>query len=207
MAIASKADRAYRPRLPTRVSFYAKLNLRTVLTAVALAIALLPLSQLSADACACDGPSTPYLVAHGKSLYGIPWRIRAGEERFGHGGQVTFSFTVGTASEPNDAGYFSTLGLPIGRSFVLTGTKGSGTDPQLEGDISGIASRRAVRLVATMSAGPPLEVEPQIAPSGLRKRHPWLRGLQFFDQWYPSELEVLRLTAYGRSGRVLATLP
>lgn len=182
-------------------------NVRTGVIAAALAVALLPLDQIDARACACAGPATPYLVARGKSLYGIPWRIRAGEETFGDIRQATFHFSVGTPSEPNDAGYFSTLRLPIDRRFVITGVPGSGTDPELEGDISGIASRRATRLVATMSKGPQLEIETQIAPLGLRKRHPWLRGLEFFDQWYPSEMEVKRVTAYGRSGRVLGSLP
>jgi hypothetical protein len=141
------------------------------------------------------------------SLYGVPWRIRAGEERFGDTHQVTFGFTLGRKSEPNDAGYFTGMSLPISRRFVVTGTAGSGTDPELEGDISGIASRRAIRLVATMEEGPPLEIETQIAPKVFRDRYPWLRGLEFFDQWYPSERTVKRLVAYNRAGQIIGTSP
>lgn len=149
----------------------------------------------------------PGLVAHGKSLYGIPWRIDAREELVPRGRQATFGFSVGRSGENNDAGYFTTLSLPINRRFVLTGNQGSGTDPRLEGDVSGIARRQAVRIVAAMSKGPPLEIETQIAAPGLRRRYPWLRNLEFFNLWYPAELEARRLIAYDRSGRVLGAYP
>ncbi|MGH7499136.1 MAG: hypothetical protein ACREL3_09835 [Gemmatimonadales bacterium] len=73
--------------------------------------------------------------------------------------------------------------------------------------MSGIASRRVTRLSATMSEGPPLEIETQIAPARLRKRHPWLRGLEFYDQWHTGDAEVRRVIAYDRSGRVLKVVP
>ncbi len=161
-----------------------------------------------ASACGC-GLHVPYLVAHGVSLEGIPWRIRAGEEttRGPQPRSAIFLFLVGRTGESNDAGYGIGMSLPISHRFVITGTAGTGTDPELEGDISGLATRRAVRVVATMKEGPPLEVETQIAPAALRKRVPWLRGLEFFDQWYPKGREVKRLVAYGRSGQIIGTYP
>jgi hypothetical protein len=177
-----------------------------ITSAMAFAAALL-LLPVTASACGCEGPSTPYLVARGKSVYGIPWRIRAGEGRFDGVRQATFGFNVGTREQPNDAGYFSTLRLPVARGFVLNASPGSGIDPRKEGDVSGVATRRAVRLTATMSQGPPLEIDVQTAPPVLRERHPWLRGLEFFDQWFTGDAQVERVTAYGRSGRVLEVVP
>lgn len=184
------------------------MQVKSPVGAVTLATTLLYLLiPGTASACTCDGPSAPYVVARGKSLYGIPWRIKTGEEKAGNRRQATFWFSVGTPEQPNDAGYFSTLGLPISRSFILTANSGSGIDPQKEGDVSGIASRRATSLTATMSHGPPLEIHIQVASETLRERYPWLRGLEFFDQYFPADNEVMRVTAYDRSGHVLQVVP
>jgi hypothetical protein len=40
-----------------------------------------------------------------------------------------------------------------------------------------------------MSVGPPIEIETQRPPASLGKRFPWLRGLVFFDQFYPADVE------------------
>jgi hypothetical protein len=182
-------------------------RVRAALVAVAAAATVGLFAALpSAEACGC-GPATPLLVAHGKSLGGIPWQIKAGEERFGGTRQVTIGFSVGRPGETNDDGYFSGTRLPISRRFVVTGTSGSGPDPETEEDVSGFASRRAARIVATMSEGPPVEVATQVAPPALRQRYPWLRNLEFFDQWYPSGPQVKRLVAYGRAGQVIGTFP
>jgi hypothetical protein len=171
--------------------------------------AFLALALIAPQTAAADGPRTPYVVAHGKSLYGVPWRIRMGEETSSGKGRryATLFFSIGRTGELNEAGYFSSFPLLIFRGFVLNATSGSQIDSFPEADTSGYVSRRAVKLVATMSEGPPLEFETQLAPAALRKRFPWLRGVRFFDQFYPDGIEPTELSAYDRAGRLLERQP
>jgi hypothetical protein len=173
-----------------------------------LLAAIFLLAPSSSPACAC-GPNPRFLVAHGTSPNGAPWRIKAEEfpaSRTSPRGAL-LHFSTGQPEESNGLGYFSGFGLPISRAFVFHANSGSGLYPDLEGDVSGYARPRAVRLVATMSAGPPIEIETQRAPKHLRDRLPWLRGLVFFDQFYAADVEPLAITAYGRDGRVLSRQP
>jgi hypothetical protein len=64
-----------------------------------------------------------------------------------------------------------------------------------------------VVLVATMSEGPPLTFETQLAPAALRKRFHWLRGVRFFDQFYPAGIEPTEISAYDRAGQLLDRQP
>ena len=97
--------------------------------------------------------------------------------------------------------------LPIPPAFVVHAVSGDGVYPELEGDVSGFARPRAVRLVVKMSAGPPIEIKTQRPPTSLRNRFPWLRGLVFFDQFYPADVEPVAIAAYGRDGRLLSRQP
>jgi hypothetical protein len=171
---------------------------------------LLALALIAPQTATADGPRTPYVVAHGKSLYGVPWRIRMGEEPSSGKGQrryVTLGFSIGRPGELSEAGYFSSFPLLIFRGFVLSATSGSQIDSFPESDTSGYVSRRAVRLVATMSEGPPLEFETQLAPAALCKRFHWLRGLRFFDQFYPAGLEPTAISAYDSAGQLIERHP
>jgi len=177
---------------------------------VAVAGAFLAVALIASQKAAADGPRTPHVVAHGKSLYGVPWRIRMGEETSAGKGPrryATLFFSIGRPGELNEAGYFSTFPLLIFRGFVLHATSGSQIDSFPEADTSGYVSRRAVKLVATMSEGPPLELETQLAPAALRKRFPWLRAVRFFDQFYPDGIEPTALSAYDRAGQLLERQP
>jgi hypothetical protein len=159
-----------------------------------------------------DGPRTPFVVAHGKSLYGVPWRIRMGEEAHrlppsaGNPGRevrtATLWFSIGDPSE-NESGYFSSFPIPILRSFVFHANRGSGVDDFPESDTSGYANRRVERLVATMSDGSSLTFETQVPPERLSDRHHWLRRLRFFDQFYPADIEPTSIAAYDRAGDLL----
>jgi len=115
-----------------------------------------------------------------------------------------FEFTSGDPDKRNGLSHFSGLRLPIPRAFIFHATSGDGVYPELEGDVDGFVRPRAVRLVARMSDGSSLEIETQRPPARLRKRFPWLRGLVFFDQFYPAGVKPITITAYGRGGRLLS---
>jgi hypothetical protein len=172
---------------------------------ISLALLFVPANS---PACGC-GPTSRFVVAHGTSPNGASWQIKVDERP----GSVTFPryaqfhFSAGPAGESNGLGYFSSMPLPIFPAFVFHAVSGNGVYPDLEGDVSGYARRRAVRLVARMSAGTPIEIETQRPPANLSKRFPWLRGLVFFDQFYPADVEPVAITAYGRDGRLLSRQP
>lgn len=158
---------------------------------------------------AADGPSTPFLVAHGTSPHGMPWRIRMGEERFGgpQPVQATLWFSLGRPGECEECGYFSTFPLPVPRSYAFHFVPGSDLGTHSEADVSGTAGTRVARLVATMSDGSALEIETQLAPSALRDRFRWLRRLRFFDAFFPEGSEPVAISAYGRDGHLLDRQP
>ncbi len=159
---------------------------------------------------AADGPKTPYVVAKGKSLYGVPWRIRMGEEpSYGRGlpRYANLYFSLGRPSEKNEAGLYSSFPLPLSPAFVFHATSGSDIDSFPESDSCGFASRRAVKLIATMSDGTSLTFETQLAPTALSNRFHWLRRVRFFDQFYPAGVEPTEISAYDRGGRLLDRQP
>ena len=174
---------------------------------IVLCTALL-LGPAGSSACGCE-PSARFVVARGTSPNGAPWRIKADQQpatayspRF-----VEFEFIAGDPDERNGFGYSMGMSLPIPPAFVFHASSGDGVYPEKEGDVSGIARPRATRLVAKMSDGNAIEIATQRPPERLRQRFPWLRGLVFFDQFYPADIEPLAITAYGRDGHLLFRQP
>lgn len=158
-----------------------------------------------ATACAC-GERNGVVVAHGKSLYGAPWRIKAGLlPRLGpQPRSLELHFSVGPAGSADGVGYFKYLPLPLHPRFVLSATGGSEINEYPESDLSGVTSWRVASLIVEMGEGDPLTVFPVSAPEGIRKRFRWLRGTRFFSIFFPSSREPDLVTAFDRSGRVLA---
>lgn len=152
-----------------------------------------------AQACGCGLQSAGPVVAHGKSPAGIPWQIRASriDSR-----TVDIHFDLKTPGY-EDAGYFTSLELPLSDRFIFTADTGSNISPYPESDLSGVASGRVHRIHVRMSEGGPLEFRPHLAPRSVRKRFPWLRELRFFDRFFANERDPLVATAYDARGNVL----
>lgn len=172
--------------------------------AAAMAAFLLP---GGASACAC-GEFKGVVVAHGKSLHGVPWRIKAApmppRTKTSPPG-IRVHFSIG--DKDSGIGYFSSLPRRLPPELVFTANKGSGITDYPESDISGVTQPKAVELVVKMSDGQFLTVRPVLAPPEARKRFPWLRGLRFYDAFFPSSQEPLKVTAFDGDGRVLAREP
>ncbi len=113
-------------------------------------------------------------------------------------------FSIGAPGDYSGVGYFSVVPLPLRPSFVFRANAGSEIDSYPESDLSGIASKRVATLVVAMTSGDSLTIHPSLAPRHLRKRFPWLRGLRFFDVFFPADREPRLVTAFDRSGQVLA---
>jgi hypothetical protein len=171
---------------------------------IGAAVAAAILLPGGASACAC-GEFQGVVVAHGKSLYGVPWRIKAApmlpRTKTSPPG-IRVHFSIGDPD--GTVGYFTSLPRRLPPELVFTAIKGSGISDYPESDLSGVAQSRAVELVVKMSDGQFLTVRPTPAPPETRKRFPWLRGLRFFDVFFPSSQEPLKVTAFDRDRRVLA---
>lgn len=153
-----------------------------------------------ASACGC-GEFPGAVVAHGSSPHGVPWRIKASREGANtHDASILVQFSYG--SPDNGNGYSFGAPLPVPRELVLNADAGS-PDEYPERDLSGVTATRAVELKLKMSNGRVLTVEPTLPPRSLRKRLTWLRGLRFFDVFFPAVQKVEAVTAFDRSGHVL----
>ncbi len=169
----------------------------SALAVVCLAIVALP---GGARACACEvrGPT----VAHGTSLYGVPWVIRANVYGSGSRGRLlTVSFDLKTSYLSGSSTSFE---LPVPYGFVLSAGIGTEVDPYPESDLRGIAGRGVVALTVEMDDGSELMIEPQPAPTEVRRRFPWLGGLRFFHAFYPAGPRPVLVTALDREGAVIA---
>jgi hypothetical protein len=166
--------------------------------------AVIPWIQGGASACAC-GEFKGVVVAYGRSLYGVPWRIKAKLVRSSlfDSRAVEVHFSIGRRGDYSGVGYFTGLGLPLHPAFFFTANLGSEINDFPEGDVSGVTRRHVATLVVEMSNGESLTVRPSLAPSSLRERLPWLRGLRFFDAFFPADQEPQLITAFDPGGQVL----
>ena len=156
-----------------------------------------------ASACGC-GEFHGFVVAKGKSLFGVRWRIRASNPQVdSHGYRSADFFFEMLPPAYSGVGYFTTLGLPTSPKFVFTATPGSGLDRHPEADLSGITSSKVTTLTVKMSKGAPLTIRPRLAPPGVLARHPWLSDLKFFDTFFPDSRRPVLATARDVSGKVL----
>jgi hypothetical protein len=187
----SRRRRSARPRLP-----------RTALVALVLAGFALPVAAARAD-----GPRTPFVVARGHSLFGAPWGVRFGEER-GYGAEpahATILFSVGTSTEADEyeGGYYSSIPVPLPRSFTFSAIFGSDFDRFEEADLAGTAGPLVARLVAKMADGSAAEAELLRAPARLIKTFPSLSRFRFFDLFFPAAAEPVSISVYNRAGKLL----
>jgi len=145
-------------------------------------------------------------VAHGSSLYGVPWRITAATRHSATLGTSTaeLSFSIHACGEYSESGYSEGFRLPFTRAPFLTAGTGTDIDSFPEGDLSGVTSREIASLKLKMSDGGTLSVHPRSAPHRLWRTLPWLRDLRFFDEYFPAGVKPREVVVLDRAGRVLA---
>ena len=168
-------------------------RLSIVVAALALAAFLLP---GGASACGC-GDFKGVVVAHGSSLYGVPWRIKAIVLR--GSSEAHFEFSVGEAG----SGPGLSIPRPIPRPFGFFAETERESNEYPENYLRGLTDGRVTRLVVEMNDGEMLEVEPTRAPRRFQKRFHWLRALRFFYFFFPSTQEPEVVTAFDAEGRVM----
>jgi hypothetical protein len=190
-------------RMPSRIS---RISAGTACAAF-IVLAVMAWGARAVPACAC-GEFRGSLVASGKSLYGVPWRIKAAlvRTRWPQGSwdrTLEFHFSHGPEDDYTGGGHFTGLPLPLHPEFVLTATFGEIDEPP-ESHINGVTRRRVWTLTVEMSGGESVSVQPTLAPSPLLKRFRWLRGVRFYDVFFPAEQTPRAITAFDRVGHVLA---
>lgn len=170
-----------------------------------LAVATLVGLPGGASACAC-GEFKGVVVAHGSSLYGVPWRIKASRLVGMNPARPRTPYLLSTflIGEPgSDSGYGSAMPLPVSQRFVFTANSGTYVGEYPESNLSGITNSRAVELQVEMNDGALLTVAPALPPRSLRQRFPWLRGLRFFDVFFSASQSAKMVTAFSQSGAML----
>lgn len=178
-----------------------KLKLSLAALAVVAALAV----PAGASACPCR-EFCGKVVAHGSSLYGVPWRITAATRTEGSMGpsSAELTFSVHACGEYSESGYGMGFSLPFtSRAPFFSADSGSEIDAYPEGDLSGVTSRGIVRLALKMSDGSTIFAQPQLAPRRLWSSLPWVRRLRFFDQFFAADLRPLEVVAFDRAGEVL----
>lgn len=174
------------------------LTMCATLTLLMVALAL----PGGATACACGELRGP-VVAHGQSLYGVPWRVKA--TLFARMNTQPRSVYV-AFSMPSlfGVGWGTSLVLPIHRAFVMSATMGLEVTPYPESDFNGVVAHDIATLQVGMSDDSTLTIQPEFAPSQIRDRFPWLRGLRFFDEFFPAGPRPEVVTALDAAGSVIA---
>jgi hypothetical protein len=164
-----------------------------------LAMGLLVLHPGGASACGCGEFKGP-VVARGVSPDGIRWQINA--SYLPHSTEDKPYLDVGFTMDAIPYGGGGAMIVPLAFSGVAAHAE-SQIERTSEGDLSGIADRPVVELKMKMGNGRVLTVKPTLAPARLRKRFFWLRGVRFFDFFFPAPGKPRLLTAFDRDGHML----
>lgn len=166
-------------------------------------LAVIAWSANGVSACACGEFRGP-VVAKGESLYGVPWRIKATLAPQGSWDRtLEVYFSNGSEDDYTGTGHFTGLPFPLHPEFVLTATSG-GIDEPPESHINGVTRRHVWTMTVEMSEGESIDIQPALAPLPLLKRFRWLRGVRFYDVFFPADQEPRMITAFDRDGNVLA---
>ncbi len=171
---------------------------------MALPVAATMLMPTGASACPCH-EFCGRVVAHGSSLYGVPWRITAATRHQPSSAASTaeLNFSTHACGEYSESGYSTGFRLPFTRDAFFSADTGTQIDSHPEGDLSGVTSRGIVKLALKMSDGSTLSIYPRLAPRRLWRTLPWLRRLRFFDQYFQAGAKPQEVIAFDREGGVV----
>lgn len=175
--------------------------MRRGMTLALMGIALLGVSAPMAAAQCIERHSVS--IASGLSPTGETWSVEGtignnGSCRgwlFGMDFQIPRAVNWGWGTEIPAGGHLS-------RRFTI-----DASDDLLEDGsyrvVSGSVGGKVARLVATLSSGKKVAIEPKSVPTQLRNRNVWLRNVRYFVQYYPPTGFVSSISLFSASGRLL----
>lgn len=153
-----------------------------------------------ASACAC-GEFNGVVAARGHSPHGVSWRIKA--TRLGpgpEGHRLLLEIRIGRSPDP--LGY-SDLPLPFSQRFGFNVEGERNSDKYSENVLYGVASSGTAELQVKMSDNDVVALKPTQAPSSIRQRFPWLKGMRFFAIFFPTVESPKLVTAFDHKGHII----
>jgi hypothetical protein len=145
-------------------------------------------------------------IASGSNPSGELWTVEA---TIGNNGSCR-EWLFGMEFDLPDAAYWSWVtGIPAGGHLPKSLTIDASDDLQNDGSwrvFSGTAGGNVAKLVARLSNGKRLRIQPKSAPVHLRRKAVWLRNIRYFVQYYPPEGFVMSVSLFSASGKLLKRL-
>jgi hypothetical protein len=175
--------------------------MRRWLTATLAAIAALLVFVAPVSAVCIKRHGIP--IASGPSPSGGSWTV---EGRVGNNGSC-HEWLLGMDFALPGAAYWGWgTGIPAGGHLTKNFTIEASDDLQEDGSqrvFSGAVGGEVAKVVATLSNGKRLSIEPRSAPAKLRRHVVWLRNVRYFVQYYLPEGFVTSASLLSSSGRLL----
>jgi hypothetical protein len=142
-------------------------------------------------------------IASGPSPSGESWTV---EGTIGNNGDCREWLFGMEFQLPGAVGWGWVTGIPSGGHLSKNFMIDASDDLQEDGSkrvFSGTAGGDVARIVATLSDGKHLTIQPKSAPAGLRQRVVWLRNARYFVQYYPPDGFVTSVSLFSASGQLL----
>ncbi len=142
-------------------------------------------------------------IANGPGANGEPWTV---EGTIGNNGSCRSWLFGMEFTLPGAVSWGWGTGIPSGGHLPEDFTIDA-SDYLLEDGsnrvFSGTAGGDVVRIVATLSDGKHLTIQPRSAPAALRQRVVWLRNARYFVQYYPPDGFITSVSLFNASGQLL----
>ncbi|HEX3733904.1 MAG TPA: hypothetical protein VHU86_02000 [Solirubrobacterales bacterium] len=142
-------------------------------------------------------------IASGTSPSGLPWTVEGEIGDNGSCGEWLFGMEFQLQSAGN---WGWDTGIPAGGHLPRNFTIEASDDLQADGTtrvFSGTVGGDVAKVVATLSNGKHLAIQPILPSASLRHQVVWLRNVRYFVQYYPPEGLVTSVSLFSASGHLL----
>jgi hypothetical protein len=174
--------------------------LRRTFAALAAILALVVFTSPAAASC-IKRHSVP--IASGPSPSGARWKVAG---TIGNNGSCR-EWLFGMKFElPGAVNWSWGTGIPAGGHLSQDFTVDASDYLQEDGSrrvFSGTVAGDVAKLIATLSDGKRLTIQPRSAPARLRRQVVWLRNVRYFVQYYLPEGFVTSVSLFSASGQLL----
>jgi hypothetical protein len=142
-------------------------------------------------------------IASGSSPSGEPWTV---EGTIGNNGSCREWLFGMEFQLPGAVNWGWGTGIPAGGHLSKSFKMDASDDLQKDGSkrvFSGSVGGEVARIVATLSNGKRLAIQPKSAPAALRRKVVWLRNVRYFVKYYPPQGFVTSVSLFSVSGQLL----
>lgn len=142
-------------------------------------------------------------IASGTSPSGEPWTVEGTISSNGNCREWLFGMEFELQGAIN---WGWVTGIPAGGHLARNFNMDASDDLQADGServFSGTVAGDVAKVVATLSDGKHLAIQPQSPSAQLRRQVVWLRNVRYFVQYYPPEGFVTSVSLLSSSGQLL----